>query len=317
MRKLLKILGIILGVIVLLLAIGAATVHFGGIPAYEVKAPDLKIQADSAMIAEGKRLSAMVCNNCHIGANGKLEGAYMADMPAAFGKAWSANITHHPDSKLAGYTDGELAFLLRTGIKRDGSYAPPWMQKFPHLSDYDLHSIIAYLRSEQPELEPSDKTQPPCEPSFFTKFLCRVAFKPLPYPEQEIKPPPGDKVALGKYIATAKVECYSCHSASFETINIMEPEKTPGYFGGGNPLNDKEGNLIPSANLTMDKETGIGNWTEDQFVEAVRFAKRPDGKPIRYPMVPFAAMTDEEARAIWAYLQTIPPIKNEVKRNFE
>ncbi len=318
MKKALKILGILLGVIVLIALIGAATIQFGSIPTYEVNAPDLKVQADSAMIAEGKRISSMLCSSCHQGENGKLEGKFMPDLPPEFGKSWSANITHHPDSRLAGYTDGELAFLLRTGVKRDGVYAPPWMPKFPHLSDYDLHSIIAYLRSDQPELAPSDKTQPPCEPSFLMKFLCRVAFKALPYPENEIVAPPAeDKVAFGKYLATGKVDCYGCHSPSFETMNIMEPEKTPGYFSGGNPMPNLEGKVIPSANITMDKETGIGNWTEEQFIHALRFGQRPDGKGLRYPMIPFPSMTEEEASAIWVYLKSIPEINNPVERGFE
>ncbi len=318
MKKMLKVLGILAGVIVLLLVIGAATIHFGGIPTYEVKAPDMKVTGDSAMIAEGKRLSAMLCSNCHMAPNGKMEGKYMPDLPPEFGKSWSANITHHPESRLTGYTDGELAYLFRSGVKRDGSYTPPWMPKFPHLSDYDLHSIITYLRSEQPELEPSDKAQPACQPSFLVKFLCRMAFKPLPYPTEEIKAPPiEDKVAYGKYMATGKVDCFSCHSPSFETTNIMEPEKTPGFFSGGNPMPNLKGVVIPTANLSMDKETGIGNWTEEQFIKAVRFAQRPDGRALRYPMEPFAEMTEEEAAAIWAYLQTIPVIKNEVPRNFE
>jgi mono/diheme cytochrome c family protein len=318
MRKALKIIGIVLGVVVLLVAIGAAYIHFSGIPTYEVNAPDLKVEADSTMIAEGKRLATMVCNQCHQAENGKLEGQFMADLPSAFGKAWTANITNHPDSRLAGYTDGELAYFLRTGVKRDGSYAPPWMPKYPHLSDYDLHSIIAYLRSDQPELEPSDKIQPPSQPSFLTKFLCRVAFKALPYPTEEIKAPSiEDKVAFGKYIATGKVECYGCHSPSFETMNIMEPEKTPGFFSGGNAMPNLEGTIINTTNLTMDKETGLGNWTEEQFIQAVRFGQRPDGRALRYPMVPYPAMTDEEASAVWAYLQTVPVIKNEVERNFD
>lgn len=313
MKKVLKILGIILGGAAGLLLIVAATIQFSGIPKYEVKAPDLRVEADSAMIAEGKRLSFMLCSNCHMSENGKMEGKLMLDLPAEFGKAWAANITRHPEYGAGRYTDGELAYLFRTGIKRDGQYAPPWMPKFPHLSDYDLHSIIAYLRSDAPELEPSDKVQPAGQPSFLAKMLCRVAFKPLPYPtEKIIAPPPTDKVAFGKYLATGKVDCFGCHSPSFETMNIMEPEKTPGYFSGGNAMPNLEGELVYTRNLTPDKETGIGNWTEEQFVKAVRFGQRPNGTTTRYPMIPFAAMTEEEAAAIWAYLQTIPPIRHNV-----
>jgi mono/diheme cytochrome c family protein len=316
MKKALKIVGYVLGVLVILLAIGAAYIHFSGIPTYEVKRPDYpQFKPDSTMIAEGKRLATMVCNQCHMAQSGKLEGKYMADLPAMFGKVWAPNITSHGEHGSGRYSNAELAYLLRTGVKRDGNFAPPWMPKFPHLSDQDLQSIIAYLRSGAPELEPSEVVQPASQPSFLTKLLCRVAFKPLPYPEKNITAPPiSDKVAYGKYLVTAKVDCYGCHSQSFETMNIMEPEKTPGYFGGGNPMPDLEGNIVVTRNLTPDKETGLGNWTEEQFVRALKTGIRPSGPALRYPMTPYLALTDEEARAIWAYLQTVPAIKNKVDR---
>jgi mono/diheme cytochrome c family protein len=313
MKKVLKVLGILLGLAVLLLAIGAAYIHFSGIPDYEVKPVEIKVTPDSTMLAEGKRLATLVCNQCHMAPSGKLEGHLMADLPPQFGKAWSANITRDEKYGAGRYSDGELAFLLRTGIKRDGTYAPPWMPKFPHLSDYDLQSIIAYLRSDAPELEAVSKAQPPSQPSFLAKFLCYVAFKPIPYPTGPITAPPAtDKVAFGKYIATGKVECYGCHSPSFETFNIFEPEKTPGYFSGGNVMPNLEGEMILTRNLTPDKTTGIGGWTEEQFVKAVKYGQRDGKHALRYPMVPYAAMTDEEASAIFTYLQTIPPIVNDV-----
>ena len=313
MKKVLKVLGILIGLVVLVIACGAAYIHFRGIPKYEVKPVELKVTPDSAMIAEGKRLANMVCNKCHMGASGKLEGQELLDMPPQFGKAWSANITRHETKGAGRYTDGELAYLLRTGIKRDGQYAPPWMPKFPHLSDYDLHSIIAYLRSDAPELEPVDKASRPAEPTFFAKFLCYVAFKPLEYPTHEIKAPPiTDKVAFGKYLSTGKVDCYGCHSPSFEVVNDMEPEKTPGFFSGGNIMPDLEGVKRVTRNLTPDKTTGIGNWTEEQFIKAVKYGQR-EGKPaLHYPMTPYPELTDEEAAAIFAYLQSLPPIVNDV-----
>lgn len=316
MKKALKILGYVLGNLLLLLGIGAAYIHFKGIPTYQVLRPDFPaFKPDSTMIAEGKRLSTMVCNQCHLAKSGKLEGKYMADVPAMFGKIWSPNITSHPEFGLGRYSNTELAYLLRTGVKRDGKFAPPWMPKFPHLSDYDLQSIIAYLRSDAPELAPSDKVQPMPQASFLAKFLCQVVFKPLPYPEKTIQAPPiADKVAYGKYLVTAKVDCCACHSQSFETTNVMEPEKTPGYLGGGNALPDLEGNTIVSRNLTPDKETGLGNWTEEQFVRALKMGIRPNGPALRYPMLPYTALTDEEAKAIWAYLQTVPGVKNKVDR---
>lgn len=313
MKKVLKIIAILIGAVILLVGAFALFISIRGIPSYKTNPPDLTVKGDSAMVAEGERLSAMVCSSCHMAKNGLMEGGRMEDLPPAFGKAWAMNITHDTKYGAGRYTDGELAFLLRTGIKRDGKYAPPWMPKFPHLSDYDLQSIIAYLRSDQPELQASTKQQPPAQPTWLAKFLCFVAFKPLPYPDHEIIAPPiSDKIAYGKYLATGKVDCYGCHSADFKTMNIMEPEKTPGFFGGGNALTGENGTIIYSRNLTPDKETGIGNMTEEQFIKAVKYGQR-DGKPaLRKPMEPFPELSDEEAGCIYAYLQSLPPIKNDV-----
>ena len=58
-------------------------------------------------------------------------------------------------------------------------------------------------------------------------------------------------------------------------------------------------------NLTPDKETGIGKWTEERFVNAVKNGMMENQPALRYPMVPFIYLTDREAKAIYAYLQTV------------
>lgn len=55
------------------------------------------------------------------------------------------------------------------------------------------------------------------------------------------------------------------HSPSFGNMNNMQPEKTPGYFSGGNPLRDMEKNIVLTRNITMYKESGMGNGSEEQF----------------------------------------------------
>jgi mono/diheme cytochrome c family protein len=264
------------------------------------------------MVAEGARMVHMICAQCHRSSeDGRLGGAPITDAPE-FGELYGRNITQHPEFGITDYSDGEIAYLLRTGINKDGKHTPPYMPEFPHLSDRDLHSIIAFLRSDHPMVQPSEVNLPESKPSLLTKVLMRVAFKPLPYPEHEIVAPDAtDKVAYGRYIALAKVDCFSCHSESFTTMNVMKPEKTPGFFGGGNMLLDKEGNRNPSANLTMDTETGLGNWTYDQFYMALKHGRKPDGTTVRYPMFPYTLLSDFEVEAIWEYLQTVPVIRNE------
>jgi mono/diheme cytochrome c family protein len=187
------------------------------------------------------------------------------------------------------------------------------MPKFPHLSDEDISDIVAYLRSDRPEVQPSDKIQPKAKPSFLGKALTKLVFRPLPYEGEPITAPPvTDKVAYGAYIANSKLDCFSCHSEDFKTQNILEPQKTPGFYGGGNRFEDYE-EVIFSANITPDVETGIGSWTEENFTNVLKFGVKPDGTPVRAPMVPYPLLSDDDISAIWAYLQTIPTLKNDVK----
>ena len=317
MRKFLKITGIVLGLLVVLLLIAGAYINFAPLPTYEAKSLDVEVTPDSASVAEGKRMAQMVCFQCHMN-NGKLTGGIMEEADSPFGLIHVPNITQDKEHGIGQYTDGELAYLFRTGIKRDGSYAPPWMPKFPHLADEEINNIIAYLRSGEEEVQPSDVVHPDDQPSFLAKLLLRVAFKPLPYDGEPISAPPvTDKVAYGRYIATAKVDCFGCHSPDFKTQNAMEPEKTPGFFSGGNKFMTEDNGLVISANLTPDKETGLGEWTEEQFAAVMKYGKKPDGTMVKPPMVPFAQLREEEIAALWAYLQSIPTINHDVNALYE
>lgn len=311
MKKALKIFGyFILGFFALLLC-AAAYIQLAPMPTYKVAPPQLNIVHDSAHIAEGRRIVLTECIECHRGPDGKPSGALWVDDPQ-LGKLYSANLTQHPEFGLKRYSDAELAYTLRTGIKRDGHFAGPFML-FPRLSDEDLASVIAFLRSDAPEVQPSDRPKPPAEVKFLGKLWYKLLVEPLPYPEKPIvAPSPSDKVAYGRYLATGKWSCYLCHSANFESNDLLQPEKSPGFFAGGNPIKDLEGNHAPSANITPDRATGIGAWTEAQFSEALRFGKRPDGTPINGAMPAFAMLTDAEVSAIWAYLQTVPAVNHKV-----
>ncbi len=310
MKKSVKaILFSILGVILLLLML-VIYVNFSGLPHYENLAEDLVVEITETRVAEGARLASILCIHCHGSADGKLGGAYMPDTEQ-FGEIFAPNITQHPEFGITDYTDGELVYLMRTGIRKDGQFVPPWMPDFPNLSDEDLFSIIAFLRSDDPLVQSSENTTPEVKPSFLSKMLARTAFKPLPYPDGPVYAPPvTDKVAFGKYLIDTKFDCFSCHSASFQKIDVMHPEQSKGYLGGGNVFTDKDQNEFPSSNLTMDKETGLGNWTEEDFIKSIRFGINPDQTAFRYPMVPRPLITEEEAATMWAYLQTVPPIHN-------
>lgn len=112
-----------------------------------------------------------------------------------------------------------------------------------------------------------------------------------------------DLVQRGRYLVTLG-DCTACHS---------DPTRTDSPFGGGHPVPTPFGTLI-APNITPDPQTGIGNWSAQQFDDAVRRGRMPDGKRL-YPAMPypyFARMSAADVRAIRAYLETVTPVHHAV-----
>ena len=105
-------------------------------------------------------------------------------------------------------------------------------------------------------------------------------------------------LAKGEYLARAG-DCIACHTA--------REGKT---FAGGLPMKTPFGTLYTS-NITPDPQTGIGTWTSDQFYQMMHNGRFPDGGLV-YPAMPFASytkVTREDSDAIYAYLRTVPPVR--------
>lgn len=113
-----------------------------------------------------------------------------------------------------------------------------------------------------------------------------------------------DSIKRGEYVALTS-DCVACH----QTKDGKED------LSGGFAVETPFGTLY-SSNITPDKETGIGNWTEQQFADAVMNGKGPNG-PL-YPAMPYTSyvkMTDQDIHDLWNYLQTVTPVKNKVVEN--
>ena len=118
------------------------------------------------------------------------------------------------------------------------------------------------------------------------------------------------QIERGKYLASFG-GCMDCH--------------TPGYFFGKPDMarhlgGSEVGFELPGLgvfhgpNLTPDKETGLGNWTNEQVVKALQEGVRPDGRMLA-PIMPWralASLTKEDALAIVAYLKSLPPVRHAV-----
>jgi mono/diheme cytochrome c family protein len=317
MKKLLKILGIVLGILVLAVIVFVIYISVRGTGTYAVNVPDIpKVEITPERVVRGEKIAAMLCRNCHFNVEtGKLTGRLLQEAPQ-FGKIYPRNITHDPEVGIGNWSDAEIIYFIRTGINpKSGKFIPPYMPKLMHISDEDLRSVVAYLRSDRPEVQADKSEYPESEPSFLSKFLSLVAFHPYKYPEKEIPgPDTTNQLELGKYLALYQIECFTCHSKDFKTMDVGVPENSEGFFGGGNLMIGSDGKEVTTLNITPDEETGIGKWTEDEFVKALKSGIVPNGPALRNPMIPYLMLTDEEAKAIYAYLRTVPKLNHKVDR---
>ena len=110
-------------------------------------------------------------------------------------------------------------------------------------------------------------------------------------------PPGGDLVARGKYVFAATGGC-GCHTEKDKPVN-----------SGGRRYDGAWGTVY-STNITPDRQTGIGAWTDEQIITAIRLGRRPKGErlvPV-HPFPVFNGMAEEDLRAVVAYLRTLPPV---------
>jgi mono/diheme cytochrome c family protein len=116
----------------------------------------------------------------------------------------------------------------------------------------------------------------------------------------------------GTYLMRGIVACGNCHTPKTADAKPIAEQELAGGFVIEVPVF-----RAVAPNITPDKETGIGNWTDDQIVDAIRNGKRPDGTIIGPPM-PIAfyrEMSDTDVRAIVAYLRSVKPIRNKVEKS--
>lgn len=321
MRKLIKYSGYLLTAIILLVGCGLMYIKTAlpdvGPP------PDLTVEITQQRLERGEHLAknVMACLHCHSGQN-KTQFAHPADLSkpgiggTRFGTEeglpgdyYAPNLTPY---HLGNWTDGELYRAITTGVSKDGRALFPIMPypNYGKLDPEDIYSVIAYLRT----LEPIANDVPSSEPVFPMNFIINTIPQKA---EPGKRPAVSDRVAYGKYLATA-ASCADCHTPRDKGNPIEGME-----FAGGNEFLLADQSVVRTANLTPDTVTGIGAWTEDAFVARFRTYSDTAFSPHEVkegefntfmPWAQYANMTDEELRAIYSYLRTLQPVQNLVSR---
>jgi mono/diheme cytochrome c family protein len=278
-------------------------------------APYPKIQAvkDSLVIERGKALvyGAAHCAHCHApvemadaierGEIVPLSGGFIFDIPPA--KIITPNITSDKETGIGNWPDSVLARSLRHMVGYDGRALIEFMP-FQNLCDSDLTAIISYLRT----VEPVRNEVPKSEWKLLGNILKAFVITPVgPSEEIQVVIKPDSTVEYGKYLAQSVANCRGCH-----TDRDMKTGKYVGPFYAGGLKLTSETNpelLLVSPNITPDPTTGrMANWTEQDFIQ--RFRK---GKIVKESMMPWGQylnLSELELKAIYRYLQSIPPVPN-------
>lgn len=316
MKKFFKYFGL---TILIVIVVGVCYLKFA-LPNID-EAPKLKVESTPEKIERGRYLAnhVTVCIDCHSsrdwsrfsgplveGTEGK--GSEVFDQKFGFpGRYTSKNIT---PAGIGHWTDGELFRTITTGVNKEGKALFPVMpfHYYGQMDEEDIKCIIAYIRTLKPiENKPEESV---------SDFPMNLIINTIPHKATPQKLPPAtDIVNYGKYIANAAA-CVECHT-QFDKGQLVAGTE----YGGGREFPFPDGSVIRSANITTDLETGIGSWTKEQFVAL--FKVRSDSATLTNKLKPgdfnsimpwtmYGKMTTQDLEAIYAYLRTLKPIKNEV-----
>ncbi|MBW3533901.1 MAG: cytochrome c [Gemmatimonadetes bacterium] len=277
--------------------------------------PDLgRLVGDTAGLVErGAYIvrDVSVCGHCHaadpeMDPDGPLSGG-MAFNGWRTGTIRAANITPDVATGIGDWSDAEVVRALRTGVHRDGRILLPIMPYFwfNGMSDRDALAVARYLRSRPPVEHGVEN-----DPSLFYRILGEAFVSPEPPVEgPQRAPPAGPTAEYGAYLATRVALCADCHTPR---EGIRQTWDTDRLFAGAD--DPPSGFPARPDNLTPDSATGIGDWSEEDFLRTLDTGVNPAGDTL-HPFMPWRQvrrMRQDDLRAIYRYLRTLPPIRHEV-----
>ena len=297
-RKILKWTGIVLGSLIGLLVLAFAVLYIIGSVKwnklhgqYDVPVETVTIPTDQASIVRGEHIATIhMCQHCHMdNSGGQAVGAPAVAMLSI------PNLTSGAGGVGGANTDKDWVRAIRHGVGQDGRglVLMPSVVWY-YLSDEDLADLIAYLRS----LPPVDNEMPKSDLGPIGRVMLALGQLPpeiIPnvividhYGPRPVAPKPGVTVEYGKYLA---LTCTLCHGENLNGQIVREG-----------------GNMYVALNLTQGGE--MRGWSEEDFITALRTGITPSGHQLIdfMPWKYFGQMTDDELKAVWMYLQSLPAL---------
>jgi mono/diheme cytochrome c family protein len=276
---------------------------------------DRRFERTPARLERGKYLVTTAhppCVLCHSPIDGKDGHLMVREGMEMAGRNWAPdgipfvtapNLTADPETGAGNWTDDQFARAIREGIGHDGRTLFPIMpyQRFRHLTDEDLASIVVYVRSLPPVRNPLAKSAVP----FPVKYLINGVPQPVEDPVTADLSTPEKR---GHYDVEVLGVCGDCHN----TADSQGTQVAGMDYAGGTALPFGDRKVIYSANITPSVN-GIPYYTDGLFIEAMRTSKvrsraLDDMMPTHY----FGKMTDQDLKDIFAYLKTLKPVDHYV-----
>jgi len=268
--------------------------------------------SNAQLVARGEYIvrNAATCGGCHAAEQGKTDGPLSGGTEFKdwrLGTIRASNLTPDSATGLGRWTDAEIVRALRNGESRDGSLLAPVMPYgwLNGMSDEDALAVARYLKSLAPVSHVVSQ-----QPNIVFKTGRALFLRPKPG-DTRTAPPRAASAAYGGYLAKYVALCADCHTPRGGMMATPDMDRL--FAGDAHPSKDFPAN--PS-NISPDSATGIGRWTEADFIRTIRTGIDPKGDTLN-PFMPWhenSRMTDDDLRAIYRYLRTVPPISNAVGR---
>jgi len=233
-----------------------------------------------------------------------------------FGTVYSSNITPDQKTGIGGWTDEQIITAIRLGRRPNGERILPVhpFTSFNGMAEDDLKSLVAFLRTVPAVSRPNTPkkiTVPMFESLFLPAWLMTFAATETPPPAA-----PVSAVARGEYLVRAVGHCGECHTPRSGMTMAVDNSR---FLAGNTKKTGPEGQATP--NITPDKATGLGDWTEEQIVTYLGTGNRPDGdvagglmgEMIQGTLAGFKDMTRADYQAVARYLKSIPAVKNKIE----
>jgi mono/diheme cytochrome c family protein len=270
----------------------------GGLPA---------CAADAGSAARGAYLAnAADCVACHTdSAHGGQPYAGGRAIATRFGTFYSPNITPDVETGIGRWSDEQFLRALHDGVRPDGAnYFPVFpYTSFTKITDADVLAIKSYLFS-LPPVRQANRAHDVAFPLSW-RFL-QTGWKLLFFSAGRFQPATGHSgdYNRGAYLVTALAHCGECHTPR-NWLGATEPDR----ILAGNP-DGPDGNKVP--NITPDRRTGIGDWSEQDIVTLLATGQTPDfdfvGDGMAEVVKSTSRLTEADRRAIAVYLQSVPAL---------